>query len=129
MSLHLGTVTETSRFSDIIIELDTYGYARLNGTLASGNNLVAGAVLGVVTADGKYTELNPGGADGSEVARAVLLLPVDASGGDQPCVVAHGACIAKQQNLAFAGGVTDPQKNTAYGQLFDNSQIRVRVAN
>ena len=127
-SLFKGSVSETSRFSDIIIETDTWGYARLNGTLASGNNLAAGAVLGVVTADGKYTELNPGGADGSEVARAILLEAVDASAGDQACVVAHGLCIAKEQNLVWNASVTDPQKATAKGQLFDNSQIRVRVA-
>ena len=41
-------------------------------TVLSGENLEAGAVLGKVTASGKYKALDPAATDGSEVAAGIL---------------------------------------------------------
>lgn len=51
-------------------------------TLISGQNLVRGALLGKITASGKYTLSLAAAVDGSEVPVAVLTHDCDASGGD-----------------------------------------------
>lgn len=51
-------------------------------TVISGQNLEAGAVIGEITASGKYTLSLSASADGSETPDLVLLQDIDASGGD-----------------------------------------------
>lgn len=50
--------------------------------LASGQNTVRGAVLGVITASGKWALSLSGAGDGSEVPRAILAKDTDASAAD-----------------------------------------------
>lgn len=50
-------------------------------TLASGQNLVRGAVLGKITAGGNYTLSLSAAGDGSQTPVAVLAQDMDASGG------------------------------------------------
>lgn len=50
--------------------------------IASSAALLRGAVLGKVTATGKYKLSASAAGDGSEVPRAILINDVDASGGD-----------------------------------------------
>ncbi|MBL7998330.1 MAG: head decoration protein [Candidatus Kapabacteria bacterium] len=52
------------------------------GTLASGNNLVAGAVLGRITASGKFTAWNPAASNGSQNIAGILVNATNASGAD-----------------------------------------------
>ena len=57
-------------------------------TLAGGQGVLKkGAVLGKVTADGKYKLVDKNAADGSQIASVVLAEDVDTSAGDQPAVV------------------------------------------
>jgi hypothetical protein len=51
-------------------------------TLVSGQNLKRGAVLGKITASGKYTLSASGATDGSETPDAILAEDTDASAGD-----------------------------------------------
>lgn len=51
-------------------------------TLVSGQNLSRGAVLGKITASGKYTLSATGAGDGSETPDLILAEDTDASGGD-----------------------------------------------
>lgn len=51
-------------------------------TIASSVALTRGAVLGKVTADGKFKLSASAAADGSETATAILAKDADASGGD-----------------------------------------------
>lgn len=55
-------------------------------TLASGQNLESGTVLGKVTATGKYKAYASGNTDGSETAAAILYQTTDATA-DTPVVV------------------------------------------
>jgi len=67
-------------------------------TVASGQTLEAGSVLGKVTASGKYAIYDNGAADGTEVAVALLVEGVDASAAD-----ADGVAIVRgvaEYNLA-----------------------------
>ena len=56
-------------------------------TIASSVALTRGAVLGRVTADGKYLLSASGAVDGSEVPDAILADDADASGGDVEAIV------------------------------------------
>jgi len=51
-------------------------------TVLSGETLTAAAVLGKVTASGKYKVVDPAAVDGSEVAAGILYDAVDASAAD-----------------------------------------------
>lgn len=51
-------------------------------TLISGQNLARGAVLGLITASGKYTLSLSASGDGSETPDLILAEATDASGGD-----------------------------------------------
>ena len=51
-------------------------------TVLAGETPSAGAVLGKVTASGKYKALDPAAVDGSEVAAGVLFSDVDTSAND-----------------------------------------------
>jgi hypothetical protein len=54
-------------------------------TLISGQNLARGAVLGKITASGKYTLSASAAGDGSNTPTAILVDATDASGGDKLC--------------------------------------------
>ena len=52
------------------------------GTLISGQNLTRGAVLGKITASGKYTLSLSASGDGSQTPTAILAKDTDATSGD-----------------------------------------------
>lgn len=52
-------------------------------TILSGQNLTRGAVLGRITASGKYTLSASGATDGSQTPDCILVSDTDASGGDK----------------------------------------------
>ncbi len=55
-------------------------------TLVTGQNLTRGAVLGKITASGKYTLSAAAAGDGSQTPDCVLAEDCDASGGDKVTV-------------------------------------------
>lgn len=57
------------------------------GTIASGQNLTQGAVLGKITASGKFVLSLSGAVDGSETPDAILAEDCDASAADRKAVV------------------------------------------
>lgn len=61
-------------------------YHSISITLISGQNLARGAVLGKITASGKYTLSASAAGNGSETPAAILADSCDASGGDKTCV-------------------------------------------
>lgn len=94
-------------------------YSRDEVVIASGSGVVeVGAVLGKVTASGKYKPLAPGASDGTQVASRISLEKVDATSADAVRVVVlsrHAEVV--QQALVWAGGVNDTQKAAALSQL------------
>jgi hypothetical protein len=86
-------------------------------TLKAGTNYPLGAVLGKITASGKY-RLSPAaqvvGDEGAENAIAVLIQPVDATGGDKTgLVIARGPVIVSKAALVFDASVDQPAEKTA----------------
>ncbi len=86
-------------------------------TIASGENLEAGAVLGQVSADSTYKEYNPGNADGSETAVAVLYDAVDATSGEKDGVIVARDAEVDRAALSWFDGATDAQKDTGVSEL------------
>ena len=92
-------------------------YSRDKVTVASGQNLATGTVVGVITASGKVTQLAPGASDGSQNAAGVLLNAVDASTGDKPGVIIARHAVCSDKGLVWPASITGPQKATAISQL------------
>ena len=85
----MPTLTEGGYANGFVISEAPGTYSRENKTLISGQTLLAGRVLGKITASGKYTALAPAAGNGSEVAAAILVADTDASGGDKTCAAAE----------------------------------------
>ena len=92
-------------------------YSRDEVTVASGQNLATGTVVGIITTRGKVTQLAPGASDGSESAAGVLVGNVDATAGDQPGVIVARHAICSDKGLTWPGSITGPQKAAALSQL------------
>jgi hypothetical protein len=86
-------------------------------TVLSGQNLAAAAVLGKVTASGKYKALAPAAVDGSETAAGILYDAVDASAADAEGVAIVRLAEVNAAELVWPAGITTPQQATALGQL------------
>lgn len=91
--------------------------SREQGVLASGNNLVPGAVVGQITADSKYTELDPDASDGSEVVAGVLYAAVDASSADADGVFIVRDCEVMTSALVLPDGITTPETLQAIAEM------------
>ena len=93
-------------------------YSRDRVTVASGQNLPLGTVLGIVTASGKYKQIDPSAEDGTQVAAGVLLQACDAAliDRDDGLVVARHAVVAHHA-LAWPDAITTAEQLTAIAQL------------
>jgi hypothetical protein len=92
--------------------------SRDNGILATGQAaiLYPGRILGKVTTSGKFSDLVPGAADGTQTAAGILFGTTDATAADKACVVITRSCEVNQGELDY-GTLTSGQKTTAIGQL------------
>lgn len=82
-------------------------------TITGGAALTAGAVLGRITADGKYQLSLSGADDGSEAPIGVLLLAADASGGDVEAPVLFAGEVDAEK-LTFGTGHTATTVDAAW---------------
>ena len=108
--------------NDDLIAGSTPPLATDTGTLITGQNLVRGAVLGRITASGKFTLCDTGAADGSQVPVALLVHDTDATAADKVCQVYQGGAFHKDEMTWHASFATDIAKESA----FDGSMIVIR---
>ena len=78
-------------------------------TVLSGQTLEAAAVLGEVTASGKYKAFDPATVDGSEA--------VDASAADAEGVAIVRLAEVNAAELVWPDGITGGEQTTALGEL------------
>ena len=109
--------TESNSLGDWLKYEEDNLYSRDEVTVASGQNLATGTVIGVITTSGKVTQLAPAASDGSETAAGVLLHPVDASTADKPGVIVARHAICSDKGLVWPASITAPQKAAAISQL------------
>lgn len=121
----MSTLTENLKRTGayLISEASDMYRSREQVTIGSGNNLVAGEVLGKITASGKYVRLNPAGADGSQNAAAILFQDAAAASADVRRVVHVRDCIVQDAMLTWPAGITGPQKTAAIAALAANGLI------
>ena len=87
-------------------------------TVASGQNLQAGAVLGRLTSGGNYVAFNPAASDGSQNAAGILVPACNATGGATVSrALLRGPAMVNRNDLVFGGGVNGTQQNTAVAAL------------
>lgn len=109
--------TETAHAGEFIVSEGNGSISREKEIVITGQNLVAGAVVGRITASGKLTELAPAAIDGSEAAAGVLFDAVDASTADQPGVNIARLAEVNDAELTWPAGITAPEKAAAIAEL------------
>ena len=83
----MTTSTESLARGEHVISEGNGTISRSTATLISGQNLVAGTVLGIITASSKLTRCAHGASDGSQSAIGVLFGDTNATAGDVAGVV------------------------------------------
>lgn len=99
-----GFATEGTFVPDSLIAGD-FPIRTRKVTILSGQNLQRGAVLGVVTASGKYKLTAAASSDGSEAPSAILAEDVDATAADAEGVVYISGDF-NEEKLILGAGVT-----------------------
>lgn len=113
----MPVLTQSPTLGDLLKYELNGNYTRATVTLKAGASYPLGAVLGRITASGKY-RLAPAaevvGDEGAETAVAVLLEPVDATAADATAVVlARGPAIVAEAALVFDASVDQPAEKAA----------------
>ena len=93
-------------------------YSRDRVTVAAGQTLVLGTVLGMVTATGKVKQIDPSATDGSQYASGVLMQDADAHMADRDdgLMVARHA-IVSDHALQWPTGIASAEQHAAVLQL------------
>jgi hypothetical protein len=122
-------IEEGKNLADVLNwEIDK-NYCREVVTVASGQNLKLGAVVGIVTATGaaKIVSLDPEEEDGSDVAVGVVLENVNATSGAKKAVIVTRIATILADGIVFPNGATDAQKKKITKD-FDARGILIRKA-
>lgn len=83
----MTTFTEGRHAGEFIMSEAPGQRSRENVTIASGENLVAGAVLGKITSGGKYAHYDNQASDGTQAVAGILIGACDATDGDVPAAI------------------------------------------
>jgi len=110
----MAVLTQPPGMGDVLKYELNPNYTREVVTLLAGASYPVGAVLGKITASGKYTLSAATGADGAETAVAVLLYASDATLVDATgLVLARGPAIVSRAGLVFDASIDDGTKIAA----------------
>ena len=113
----MPTLTENTTLGDALKWEQAGSYSRLKITVVSGQNLENLAVVGKITANGKYTRLAPAASDGSQNAAGFLIGAVDASSADKEGVIIEKDALVAFDNLSWPNSITSPQKDAAIAAM------------
>ena len=110
--------TESMNLGDLLKYEAPNLYSRDRVTVAAGQNLPLGAVIGVVTATGKVKQIDPSATDGTQLAAGVLMQACDAALAERTdgLVVARHA-IVSDHALHWPTGITTGEQQAAVAQL------------
>ncbi|MDF1621183.1 head decoration protein [Pseudothioclava nitratireducens] len=110
----MSVLTQPPTMGDVLKYELNPNFTRETVTLLAGASYPVGAVLGRITASGKYKLATSGGTDGAQTAAAVLLYATDASAADaEAVVVVRGPAIVSKATLVFDASVDDAAKTAA----------------
>ena len=110
--------TEAMNLGDLLKFEAPNLYSRDRVTVAAGQNLPLGTVVGLVTATSKLKQIDPSTTDGSQYAAGVLMQAVDATLIDREdgLMLARHAIVADHA-LAWPAAITAAEKLAAIAQL------------
>ena len=114
----MTVITQRNNLGDLLKYEAPSLFSRETGTIAAGQNLSLGTVLGKATADDTWHALDPTATDGTETAAAVLAVDIDATLADRDdaFLIARHAIVARSA-LAWPVSLSAAQKATAEAQL------------
>ena len=114
----MTALTQPKTLGDLLKYEAPNFYSREAATVASGQNLQLGTVLGKNSTNGKYYAINPAATDGTQTAVGVLGNDTDATliERDDALIVVRHAIVARNA-LIWPSGITAPQKAEAEAQL------------
>ncbi len=114
----MPAITEGLNLGDLLKYEAPNLFSRDQVTVASGQTLPLGAVVGIVTASGKVKQIDPSATDGSQYAAGVLMQPCDAALIDREdgLMVARHAIVADHA-LTWPAAITVVEKQAAVLQL------------
>jgi hypothetical protein len=113
----MPSLSESNNLGDLLKYEAPNLYSRDVVTVADGQTLSLGSVVGLQTADGKIRVLDPAATDGTETAAGVMIQDAAPSGTDGEGVAVVRHAILADHALAWPGGITEVEKTTAIGQL------------
>ena len=115
----MSVLTQPPSMGDVLKYELNPNFTRETIILLAGAAYPVGAVLGRITASGKYKLATSGGTDGAQTAAAVLLYAADATSADAAgLVIMRGPAIVSKAALVFDATVDDAAKiATKHGQL------------
>jgi hypothetical protein len=112
----MAALTERRPATHVVAELGGE-LSRDTVTIAAGQVLPAGAVLGEVLASGEYAAFDPAATDGTEVAAGILYEAVDAASGPRPAVIHTWTCAVQADRLVWKAGLTEADHVAALSTL------------
>lgn len=115
----MNAINEPLNLGDLLkYEEDCLNYSREQVSVASGQNLELGAVVGRVTATGKLKRFDPVAIDGTEDVAGILLGAIDATliQRDDALLLARHAIVASHA-VVWPAGITAEQKAAAIAAL------------
>ena len=120
----MSTITEANNLGDLLKYEAPNRYSRDVATLAAGQNLPLGTVLGRKTDDGKHYPIDPAATDGTETAIGVLANEIDATNADRSdaILIARHAIVAKTA-LVWPIALTGAQRISYEQQLADRGVL------
>ena len=114
----MSVITEGLNLGDLLKYEAPNLYSRDQVTIAAGQNLAIGTVVGIETATSKIKQIDPAATDGTEVAVGGLATSVDATLIDREdgILIARHAVVADHA-LTWPSGITPLDKAAAIAQL------------
>lgn len=114
----MPAITEGLNLGDLLKYEAPNLFSRDQVTVASGQTLPLGAVVGIVTTTGKVKQIDPSATDGSQYAAGVLMQPCDAALIDREdgLMVSRHAIVADHA-LTWPAAITVAEKQAAVLQL------------
>lgn len=114
----MPAMQETINLGDLLKYEAPNLYSRDRVTVAAGQTLPLGTVLGQITATGKVKQIDPSATDGSQYSAGVLMQDADAAIADRNdgLMVARHA-IVSDHALHWPTGITTAEQQVAIQQL------------
>ena len=119
----MATKTITPATASFILSEGEGSISRDTVVIVAGQDLLAGTVLGKITASGKYAAHDPSAITGVESAVAVLYAACDATAADQKAVIVNKLAEVANVALTWHGDITGPQTTTALAKLAEREVI------